>query len=215
MQETQTQLNILLIGASGMIGSRIADEAVRRGHHVLAAARTTQKLEASDLLTPLALDVNNVNDVAAHAEQADVVISAVSPRSSGRPTEDALAFTRSLVEVSRNTGTRILMVGGGGTLQHPDGRPVTSTVPETYRAEAEAMRRAYGALVAEDIDFAVLAPSGMIAPGERTGTFRLGGRVVLSDADGNSQISAEDYAIAMLDEAEQPRHFRTVFTVAY
>lgn len=82
--------------------------------------------------------------------------------------------------------------------------------------EATTMREAYALLVAADIEFTVLAPGGMIEPGERTGHFRLGDRTMLVDEQGNkNRISAEDYALAMLNEVEEPRHFRTLFNVAY
>ncbi len=208
-------MKILIIGASGMIGSRVLREATSRGHQVIAAARGLDKISDAAGVEKLALDVNDPRAVAAAAERVDVVVSAVSPRSSGDATKDALAFTQSLIAAHRQTGKRIVMVGGGGTLHLPDGTPLAPLVPEAYREEAKAMRRAYGLLVAEDIDFTVLAPSGMIEPGERTGVFRLGGRVMLAGDDGEGRISAEDYAVALVDEIEQPKHFRTVFTVGY
>lgn len=208
-------MKLLIIGASGMIGSRIVSEAVSRDHKVLAAARNPDTIPTSPAVEAVALDVNDTRAVARLAERVDLVVSAVSPRSSGDAMNDAIAFTESLISVYRQTGKRIVMVGGGGTLHLPDGRPIAPLVPEAYREEAKAMRRVYGLLVDEDIDFTVLAPSGMIAPGERTGVFRLGGRVLLAGADGEGRISAEDYAVALLDEVEAPKHFRTVFTVGY
>lgn len=208
-------MNILLIGASGMIGSRILKEAISRGHQVTASARNPEKIEVPNNVEAIALNVNNVDAVTAQAARADVIISAVSPRNSGDPYEDALSFAESLIKVQRATSKRIVMVGGGGTLHLPDGTPIAPTLPDAYRDEAMAMRKVYGLLVSEDVDFTFLAPSGMIMPGERTGNFRIGGSVVLIDAEGNSQISAEDYAMALLDEVETPKHFRTVFTVGY
>lgn len=208
-------MKILLIGASGMIGSRVLKEAVSRGHDVLAAARHPDKIEPGPKVTPVGLDVTDTEALTAVAREVDLVISAVSPRNSGNAEEDAAKFSDSLVTVQRETGKRILVVGGAGTLHLPDGSPVAPTVPEPYRGEAIAMRKSYGTLVDADIDFAFLAPAGMISPGERTGKFRLGGRSLLIDDDGDSRISAEDYAVALIDEMETPRHHRTVFTVAY
>ena len=88
-------------------------------------------------------------------------------------------------------------------------------VPEAYAAEAKAMRAAYALLDASDAAYSFIAPPGEIAPGEKTGKFRLGGREYLTDAEGNSRISAEDFAIALVDEAEAPKHGRAIFTVAY
>jgi len=208
-------MNILLIGASGMIGSRILKEALSRGHSVVAGTRNPEKIEASSGVEAITLDVNDANAVADQAAHADVIVSAVSPRNSGDPYKDAHNFAESLIKVQRETGKRVVMVGGGGTLHHPDGSPVAPTVMEAYRDEAKAIRKVYGLLVSEDVDFTFLAPSGIIMPGERTGAFRIGGRVVLIDNQGKSEISAEDYAIALIDEVETPKHFRTVFTVGY
>ena len=77
------------------------------------------------------------------------------------------------------------------------------------------MRLAFEKISESGLDFTVLAPAGLIEPGERTGEFRLGGRTLLTDAEGNSRISAEDYAVALLDEAEAPKHSRQIFTAAY
>ncbi|MEM9279768.1 MAG: NAD(P)H-binding protein [Pseudomonadota bacterium] len=209
-------MNILLIGASGMVGSRILDEAVTRGHEVTAAVRSPEKIETKQGVTAVKLDVNDAAAVTANAQAADVVVSAVSPRNSGDAVKDAEEFTRSLIEAHEKTGKRILMVGGGSSLNMPDGTNCLELTPETILPEATGMRKAYAMMVTADIDFAVLAPGGMINPGEKTGKFRLAGRTMLTnDEGGKSNISAEDYAIAMLDEIETPKHFRTIFNVAY
>jgi putative NADH-flavin reductase len=60
-----------------------------------------------------------------------------------------------------------------------------------------------------------VSPAAMLAPGERTGKYRVGSDQLMTDGDGQSRISLEDYAVAMLDEAEQPQHHRARFSVAY
>jgi len=208
-------MKILVIGATGMVGSRIVDEAVARGHDVIAAART-EITETRDNVVNFALDINDVDVLSEVASRADVVVSAVSPRNSGDAVNDAKAFTSSLIEVHRRTGKRILMVGGSSSLNMPDGRSALELTPDPILPEATGMRKAYAMLVSADIDFTVLAPGGGIAPGERTGVFRTSGRTMLTDADGGkSHVSAEDYAVAMLDEVVAPTHFRTIFNVAY
>lgn len=206
-------MNILLIGATGMIGSRLLAEALSRGHRVAAAARNPEGLEARTGVTPLRLDVTDVTALAAAAASADVVIAAASPRSTGKPADEALAYADALI--AGLAGKRLLLVGGAGSLNLPDGSSVADHVPEPYNAEARAMRAAFERIAASGIDFTVLAPAGLIAPGERTGRFRLGGRTLLTDAEGQSRISAEDYAVAMLDEAERPAHRGGIFTLAY
>lgn len=209
-------MNILLIGASGMIGSRILKEALSRGHKINAAARNSDKIPNSNDAVAVALDVNDPDAVAVHAAEADIVISAVSPRNTGNARRDAETFTKSLIDAQKKTGKRLLMVGGASTLQMPDGTSVMDHTPEAILPEAGGMRRAYAMLIDADTDFAVLAPAGMIEPGERTGKFRLGGRTLLTNAEGGKgSISAEDFAVALMDEAEKPRHFRTIFNVGY
>lgn len=209
-------MKILLIGASGMIGSRILTEATQREHAVIAVARNPEKIAATAGVSIVGMDIADETGLAELAADSDVIISALSPRNTGNAVEEAAAFTRSLVRVHEQTGKRILMVGGGSSLQMPDGTSALTLTPEAILPEATAMREAYALLVAADIDFVVLAPGGMIEPGERTERFRLGDRTMLVDEQGNkSRISAEDYAIAMLDEVERPRHFRTLFNVAY
>jgi putative NADH-flavin reductase len=208
-------MKILIIGATGMIGSRIADEALSRGHHVIAASRSGNG-DARENLEHIALDINDVGALSGAAARADVVVSAVSPRNSGDAVDEATRFTSSLIDSHRETGKRILMVGGGSSLNMPDGRSGLDLTPEAILPEATGMRKAYAMLVTADIDFVVLAPGGHIEPGERTGKFRMSGRTMLTDEEGGkSRISAEDYAIAMMDEVETPSHFRTIFNVGY
>lgn len=206
-------MNILIIGASGMIGSRLVAEALSRGHQVIAAVRNPDRVAARPGLTALRLEVTDVPALSAAAASADVVIAAASPRSTGNPAAEALAYVRALV--AGLGGKQLLLVGGAGSLNLPDGSPVADHVPEPYNAEAQAMRAAFEYLAGTEAAFTVLAPAGTIAPGERTGRFRLGGRTLLTDAEGQSRISAEDYAVAMLDEMERPAHRRAIFTAAY
>ncbi|WP_086934125.1 NAD(P)-dependent oxidoreductase [Agarilytica rhodophyticola] len=209
-------MKILLIGATGMVGSRILNEAISRGHEVIAATRGNKKLEFLDNVVEIVLDVNDSEAVAEQASNVDVIVSAVSPRNTEDAFADAVTFTQSLIAVYHKIGKRILMVGGGSSLNMPDGTNALDLTPEGILPEASGMRRAYGMMVHEDINFTVLAPAGIIEPGERTGKFRLGGRTMLTNsAGGKGNISAEDFAVAMLDEIEEPKHFRTIFNVGY
>lgn len=206
-------MKLLIIGATGMIGSRVTREALNRGHEVIAAVRNPAKVQEKDGLRAEELDAADTVRLAVLAAQADVTISAVSPRSTGDAIAEANAYADALIAGLK--GQRLVLVGGAGSLNLPDGSPVADVVPEAYRAEAQGMRQAYEKIAGSDLDFTVLAPAGLIEPGERTGTFRLGGRNFLTDADGNSRISAEDYAVALMDEVEQPKHPRQIFTAAY
>lgn len=209
-------MHILLIGATGMVGNRILTEALDRGHHVTAASRNPDRIHPHQNVTAIALNGEDPDAITEASKGVDVVISAISPRNTGDALRDAEAFTNALITALRRTGKRLLMVGGGSSLVMPDGTSALAQTPEAILPEAAAMRRAYAMLVTADIDFVVLAPGGMIAPGERTTSFRLSGRTMITEADGGkSNISAEDYAIAMLDEMEEPKHYRTIFNVAY
>lgn len=202
-------MKLLVIGASGMIGSRIVAEALSRGHEVVAATRKGTAVEGARAAR---LDVADAARLAELSAAADVTISAVSPRSTGDAVAEASAYADALIAGIRG---RLLLVGGAGSLNLPDGSPVADVVPEPYSAEARGMRGAFDKIAASGLDYTVLAPAGLIQPGERTGTFRLGGRTLLTDAEGNSAISAEDYAVALLDEVEAPKHARQIFTAAY
>lgn len=208
-------MKLLVIGATGMVGSRVVAEALSRGHEVIAAVRSPEKVTEAPGLTALKLDVTDGAAVAAAAKDADVVIGAVSPRSTGDAATEMAAIMKGYIAGAEGAGKPLVVVGGAGTLNLPDGTPVADVVPEAYAAEAKAMRAAYELLEASQADYSFLAPAGEIAPGEKTGIFRLGGREYLMDAEGNSRISAEDYATALLDEVETPAHKRAVFTVAY
>jgi len=209
-------MKILLIGASGTIGSRILSEASLREHDVTAVARNSGKIESSGSVTAVSQDVHDVSAMAELAADADVIVSALSPRNSGDAIRDAADFTRALIEVSSRADKRLLMVGGGSSLQMPDGTSALAGTPESVMPEAVGMRRAYAMMIDADIDFTVLAPGGMFVDGARTESFRLSDRTMLTASDGGrGAISAEDYAVALLDEIESPRHFRTNFNVAY
>jgi putative NADH-flavin reductase len=206
-------MNILIVGASGMIGARIAAEAAARGHAVLAAARDVSRIAAAPGVTPLRLDIADAAALAAAAAQADVIVGAVSPRSAP-PTVDALTYVRAMIAAAGSR--RLVVVGGAGTLNLPDGTPVADVVPEAYAAEARAMRAAYDALADSDADYLFFAPAGEIFPGQRTGVYRTGAdRVLLADAAGRSAISAEDYAAALMDEVERPSGRGRILTAAY
>jgi len=205
-------MKLLIIGATGMIGSRLVAEAEARGHQVVAGSRNGAAVGSA---RSLAIDVADRPAVAAAAQDVDVVIGAVSPRSSAETMAEALAYGDALIAAAQDSGKPMMVVGGAGTLNLPDGTPVAEIVPAPYQAEAKAMRALYEKLAASAANFTVLAPAGLIEPGERTGIFRLGGRELLVDEAGNSRISAEDYAVALLDEVEAPKHPRQVFTAAY
>lgn len=203
--------HIVLLGITGRAGSRIADELLRRGHTVTGIARDLSRAAARPGLTLVAADATQAAALAPLLAGHDAVISAT------RFVGGIDAPT--LLAAARQAGVpRVLVVGGAGSLEVAPGVALIDTpqFPEAYKPEAGAGRAFLDALRQEqEIDWTFLSPSALFEPGERTGQFRLGGDQLLSDAAGNSRISFEDYAIALADELETPRHSRRRFTVGY
>lgn len=208
-------MNLFLIGASGMIGARILAEAADRGHSVTAAARHPENIAELPGVTARAVDATDPDALIDAANGAEIILSATSPRFSGDATADAAALGAALVKLGQATQLPIVMVGGAGTLSLPDGSPVMELLPPEIKPEAIGIRAMKYALDAAGLDWTYVAPSADIAPGARTGNFRVGGTTLLSDADGKSAISAEDFAIAFVDETESRAHKGQVFTVGY
>jgi len=207
--------SILLVGASGMIGSRILNEATSRGHYVIAASRHPEKIAAGPNIHPVKLDATDEKAFEAEAKHADVIVLATSPRGGGDPLAEAKAVSDAAIAAARATHKRLVVVGGAGSLNYPDGRRVVDTLPDAYRAEALAMRNFLDTLKASDINWTFFSPAFSIAPGAHTGKYRVGTTTLLADAKGDSRISAEDYADALVNELEKPAHVRAQMTVAY
>ncbi|RZS78792.1 NAD(P)-dependent oxidoreductase [Pigmentiphaga kullae] len=203
-------MNIAIIGATGNVGSRLVNEALARGHHVTAIARHASRLAARPGLDTLDIDLADGAKLAGALRGKDAAISSV------RFATSPLAAVLGPV---RQAGLRrLLVVGGAGSLEVAPGAALvdTPTFPAEYKPEALAGRDWLNALRTEkDLDWTFLSPSALFVPGERTGTFRLGGDTLLTAADGRSWISMEDFAIAMLDEVEKPAHTGRRFTVGY
>ena len=202
-------MTITLIGASGRAGSCILKELTDRGHHVTAITRHPEKVAKLPNVTSIQGDVSNKDALVSLLKGSDIVISAVH-------------FTASdphiLIGAVKAAGVkRYLVVGGAGSLEVAPGVKLIDTpdFPEAYKPEAGAGSAFLDLLRKEkELDWTFLSPSSMFVPGERTGKFRLGGDQLLTSEKGSS-ISFEDYAIAMADEIEKPKHRRQRFTVGY
>ncbi len=203
-------MKIAVIGGTGRAGSRIVEELSRRGHDVTVIVRHPEKVPARPGVTAVRGDVFDVDGLAGLLAAHDIAISAVH-------------FTESdparLIAAARQARIgRYLVVGGAGSLEVAPGVPLVATpeFPAAYKAEAEKGGVFLDLLRREnDLDWTFLSPSALFVEGERTGTFRLGGDQLLTDATGKSWISFEDYAVAMADEIERPAHSRQRFTVGY
>jgi len=212
-------MRVVLYGATGMIGSRILKELLSRGHTVTAVVRDPSKVVAQNNLTIEKGDMLDADNIAKVAKGSDVVISSYGPPT-GDPAKASqlVEATRALIAGVRRAGApRIIMVGGAGSLEVSPGLQIVDapTFPEAYKPVALAHRDAFYVMRESDLNWTYFSPAMMIQPGERTGKFRLGKDALVSDDKGNSSISAEDYAIALVDEVEQGRHTKQRFTIGY
>lgn len=202
-------MKIALIGASGNAGSCILAELSSRGHEITAIARDAARIAKLPGVTPVALDIADTTALAAALEDHGAVISSVHFTASD-PSQ--------LISAVKASGApRYLVVGGAGSLLVAPSLQLVDTpqFPEAYLAEARAGGAFLERLRAEkDLNWTFLSPSALFISGERTGKFRLGKDDLLTNAQGSS-ISFEDYAIAMADEVEAPKHARERFTVGY
>lgn len=202
-------MKIALIGASGNVGQRVTAEALSRGHEVIAIARNVASIEATDKVMPVTADMTDGAALLDAIKGADVVV--LSVRFQGLDDE-------ALFKTLAKAGKRVLVVGGAASLEVAPGKQLIDTegFPDFIKVEAEPARQALKRLQSnKDLDWTFLSPSVFFGPGERTGTFRLGKDELLTAADGKSHISYEDYAIALLDEIESPKHEGERFTVGY
>lgn len=213
-------MKITIFGATGNVGKRVIDEALMRGHEVTAVLRNTSRTKDLNPAVNVVIgDADKISDVVRLSTGQDLVISATRPPQGA---EDQLLTTaKSLLAGLAQTKVRLLLVGGAASLTVPN-NPSTlvvddiNLVPLAWRDIALACLAQHRLCQADDaIEWSYLSPPAMILPGERTGTFRLGGDELLVDDQGNSSISLEDFAIALVDEAEQYKHCKKRFTVAY
>ncbi len=208
-------MKIALFG-TGMIGSRIAREAQSRGHQVTVVARTPGKLPKDLAVHEVQGDARDVDSIVRAVRGHDAVISAVGAGTGDQ--SGLLEASKALLKGVKQAGVpRLLVVGGAGSLEVKPGLQLVDLpeFPAAYKAPALAHREVLGLVRQADLDWTYLSPAALITPGERTAKFRLGGDQLVADAKGESRISAEDYAVAMLDELEQPRHIRQRFTLGY
>ncbi|MFS8149166.1 NAD(P)-dependent oxidoreductase [Vreelandella titanicae] len=212
-------MKIALIGASGFIGSALLTEALSRGHHVTALVTRPERVAPQENLTTVKSDVLNTDAIAEQLRGAEAVINAFS----GHAQEDVYGYYlkgfHSILSATQQASVpRLLIVGGAATLEVAPGKLLLDApgFPVEYRATAEGAQTALETLRGQTAQaWTFLSPAAEIFPGERTGSFRLGGDTLLTDSKGNSRISVQDYAIAMIDELENPHNTNQRFCVAY
>lgn len=206
-------MNIGVIGATGKVGTLIVNEAVRRGHDVTAIVRNAAKVTAN-----IAMMEKDVFDVTADDLRSfDVVINAF-----GAPLGEEQAHVdagRALIKAAEGANTRIIVVGGAGSLfvdkTHTTRVMDTPDFPAIFGPTATGQARNLADLQATtNIDWTFISPSAYFDPqGARTGTYTIGADELLVNRAGDSYISYADFAIAVVDEVEQAAHVRQRFTV--
>jgi uncharacterized protein len=220
-------MKIVLYGATGRAGSRIVAELLRRGHEVVAVARNLSKaaeeLPKNPRLTLVHGNLSSTDKIAETIGSAQAVVSAYGPPAD--KTEELIDVTKREIaavqqvsqQASPGHAPRLVVVGGAGSLEVAPGVTLVSApdFPAAWKPIALAHEKALELLKQSSIDWTYLSPSAFFEPGPRTGKFRLGQDELLTAPDGKSSISMEDYAIALVDELEQPQHRRQRFTAGY
>ena len=216
-------MKIALIGATGFVGTAVTAELLRRDHHVTALVRNPAKVVAQPMLTARALDACDAVAVAAAVKGHDAVISAFNPGWDAPELYAQFMKGSAAIDagVEQSGVKRLLVVGGAGSLfvapgvQMVDTPEFASHVPPNIIPGAKAARDALTALRGNRaLDWTFLSPPALLAPGERTGKYRVGGEELLMAGPAPAGISVADLAVAIVDEIEQPRHVRARFTVA-
>jgi len=229
--DTAASLKIIVYGSTGRVGSRVITEALSRGHQVTAvsrdATRITQRHDNLSVVQGELLDSNSVADLV--AGQDLVVVSVRGSVGDSRDPEQSVQRVAAevIVDVLRGMeegAPRLLYVGGAGSLEVEPGVLYADSIPRIARMMMpRSVRQEIAGHVltleylraVEDVRWTYISPPKDFGPGERTGSYRVGGDQMLEDEDGESAISMEDFSIALIDEAENPQHERTRFTVAY
>lgn len=217
--------NVVLIGATGFVGSAILNELLSRGHKVTAVVRNISKLPKSDNLTAVQEDVANVDAIAKIAKGKDAVISSYNP-GWGNPQMGKINDENypKIVEAVKKAGVgRLLIVGGAGTLFVKPGVRVVDTgvIPAEIIDAVRSLGNFYLHYLTKehDLDWVFFSPAGAFEEankGQRTGKFRLGkDDLIVDPTTGTSHISVQDYAVAMVDELEKPAHHKERFTIGY
>ena len=213
---------IVLIGASCFIGSAILKESPERRHSVTAIVCHPEntKLENPNFKI-VYCDVMDEDSVPELVKDADIVINAYNPgwTNPSISTDTTIAYKSNISGVKKADLLRLLIVGGAGSLLvTPDKRVMdTGVIPVSYLPAVKSLAEVLYGLQRDEkeLDWVFFSPAGNIAPGEKTGIFRLGKDYLIVDEKGESNISVEDYAVALLDEVEKQQHHRERFTIGY
>ncbi len=217
-------MRVAIIGATGFVGAPVTAEALTRADlQITAIVRNAGVVPTRERLTVTSCDIHDGDRLAGALRGHDAVIHAFHPsRDASDVYEQNVAGHEAIIAAVKAAGVpRLLAVGGAASLKTPEGveyldSSLWDPAFDPYKQAIRGTRALYYLLKVEtDLDWVFLAPSAMLRPGERTGTFRYGKDDMLFDPDGLSRISLEDYAMAMVAELVEPRHHRERFTVGY
>lgn len=200
-------MEIIVIGATGMVGSRVVAEAAQRGHDVVAASRSGR--EVAGATRSISLDLDNTADVVAAIDATDAAVLAVPGERAG---DQSRIITTHEALIASPPKQRMLIVGGAGSLFVAEGLRMKDAdgFPADYKAEADAFTTILEDYEkSEGVDWTIVSPAPVLAPGTRTGEYTQG----LDNPVGDT-ISAEDLAVAIVDELEKPQHRGHRFAVA-
>ena len=213
-------MNIALIGATGFVGKAVLEELLNRGHQVRSLQRDVAKLAARAGVEARAVDVLAGSNLAAELKGVDAVVSAFNAGwANPNLHDDFLRGSDAIATAAREAGVRLLVVGGAGSLFIAPGQQLVDSpaFPAEWKQGALAAREALNRLRADQsgLDWSFVSPAMHLAPGQRTGKFRLGRDEPVFDAKGESHISVEDLAAAIVNELESPQFRRARFTLGY
>ncbi|GAA1134938.1 NAD(P)-dependent oxidoreductase [Kribbella jejuensis] len=233
-------MHIGVIGATGTIGSRVVTEALDRGHQVTAFSRDVSGVrEDRANIRWKQLDVTETGGIADVLPGLDVLVSAFGVGNAAQDPADAVAraiadpgmYARAanalLTALASFPRVRLIVIGGAASLELEPGRVFADSddllhaaidgfgLPREYATAMRGHGEALNLFRTSNRLWTYLSPAVEIAPGERTGRFRIGGDQPVVDGEGRSRISAEDAAVAVLDEVELPRFVQRRFTIGY
>jgi len=214
-------MKILLIGGSGNIGQRILTEALQKGYSVNSVQRNPGNLSVKNAnLTISKGDILNETELPELIKDADVVISSIAPAGGLTPEQFKKANINLINALQNNPTTRIIIVGGAGSTEISPGlklmdSPIMEKLPPEWHTAINVHAEVLGLFKASSTNWTYFSPAMNIEPGVRTGQYRLGKTNMIFDAAGDSKVSYEDYAVALVDEIANPRHLRQQFSIGY
>jgi putative NADH-flavin reductase len=214
-------MKILLFGGTGNIGRRVVKEALLKGYHVNAVQRTPDDLGISDSkLTINRGDLLNEKDIRTLIKDADIVVSAISPMRSSTPEQFVKANSNLIKALEKSPMLRVIVVGGAGNTEVAPGlramdSPLMEQIPEAWKPDIYAHAKVLDLYKASDTNWTYFSPAMLVVPGKRTGRYRLGTTNMIVDGNGESKISFEDYACALVDEIARAQYIRRQFSIGY